>query len=320
MASNAKFDEKGWAGIKVCIPLSLPIKMPSQSRLQIAKSDIVKAFEETGRRVFWPSDISQILEENRAFWRLAQNITTAKFLDFLLDKTNLHLEYLEPVNHPNVAGISRYVWKRASPYEVALSMKRDAYLSHATAIFLHGLTEQIPSRIYVNSEQSPKPSSGHLTQEGINRAFSGKQRESQFVFKFGDSEALLLWGKNTGQLGVVDLEHSGTSLRVTGIERTLIDIAVRPSYAGGVFQVLEAYRAAKDRVSVGTLIATLKKIDYVYPYHQAIGFYLQKAGYLKSQYSRLKNIGLKYDFYLAYGLKDKKFDPDWRLFFPKGLH
>jgi len=294
--------------------------MASQSRLQIAKPDIVKAFEKAGKRVFWPSEISRILEENRSFWRLAQNTTTAKFLDFLLDKTDLHLEYLEPVNHPSSSGISRYVWKRASAYEIAVSMKHDAYLCQATAMFLHGLTEQIPSRIYVNSEQSPKPGSGHLTQEGINRAFAGKQRESQFIFKFGDSEALLLWGKNTGQLGVVDLEYSGTSLRVTGLERTLIDIAVRPSYAGGVFQVMEAYRAAKDRVSVGTLIATLKKIDYVYPYHQAIGFYMQKAGYPKNLYSRLKNIGLKYDFYLAYGLKDKEYDPNWRLFFPKSLH
>jgi hypothetical protein len=294
--------------------------MADQSRLQIAKSDIVTAFDSAGKRVFWPSDISQLLEQNRAFWRLAQSTTTAKFLKFLLEKTDLHLEYLEPMNHPNVPGISRYIWKEASAYEIALSMKREAYLCHGTAMFLYGLTDQIPSKIYVNSEQSPKPSSGRLSQEGINRAFAGKQRESQFIFKFNGSEALLLWGKNTGQLEVTDLEYSKTNLRVTGMERTLIDIAVRPSYAGGVFQVLDAYRGAKERVSVGTLLATLKKLDYVYPYHQAIGFYMQKAGYAKSQYNRLKSIGLEYDFYLGYGLKDKEYDSDWRLFFPKSLH
>ena len=67
------------------------------------------------------------------------------------------------------------------------------------------------------------------------------------------------------------------------------------------------------------LLSILKKLDYVYPYHQAVGFYMQRAGFTKSQYKGLKNIGLNFDFYLAYSLKDKQYDPEWRLYFPKGL-
>jgi hypothetical protein len=224
------------------------------------------------------------------------------------------------VHYSSASSTVRYVWKQASPYEIALSLKRKAYLSHATALFLHGLNNQIPSRIFVNAEQSPKPSSGTLTQEGIHRAFANKQRESNFVFRFSESEAVLIWGKNTGQLEVTQLEYSGTKLSVTGLERTLIDIVVRPNYSGGVFQVLEAYRRAQSRLSVGTLIATLKKLAYVYPYHQAIGFYMELAGYPPQLYGRLKDLGLQYDFYLTYGLKEKEYVADWRLFVPKGLH
>jgi hypothetical protein len=215
--------------------------------------------------------------------------------------------------------MDRYVWKQASPFELALSLKRNAYLCHGTAVAIHGLNDQIPYRFYLNKEQSPKPRSGGLTQAGINRAFAGKQRESKLTFRFEDSEVTLLAGKNTGNLEAIEMDYAGAKLRVTSLERTLIDIAVRPAYAGGPLQVLAAYRGAKDRVSVGTLVATLKKLDYIYPFHQIIGFYMERAGFPESQYRRLKDMGLEYDFYLSYGLKDPEFISEWRLYVPKGL-
>jgi hypothetical protein len=296
----------------------IPSIAPMPSRLQIAKPDIVETLDKSGTRVFWLSDLGTILVEHRANWRLAKNTTAAAFADFLIQKSELSRHEMNAINHP-ASSVVRFVWRRASPYQLALSLKRGAYLSHATAMFLHGLTEQIPFQLYVNSEQSPKPTSGHLTQQGITNAFARKQRESTFIFQFDNSQARLLWGKNTGRLEVGEIEHDGGILDITKLERTLIDIAVRPSYAGGVFQVLEAYRKAKDRMSTGILMTTLKKLDYVYPYHQAIGFYMQRAGYSEQQYGRLRTLGLEYDFYLTYDLRDKDFDPEWRLFFPKSL-
>jgi hypothetical protein len=271
-------------------------------------------------KIYWPSDISKILTEHRSFWRLAQSTTTPPFLRFLIEKTPMKKVELIPVHHGIASKAVRYVWKEASPYEIALSLKRDSYLCYATALFLHGLTDQIPSLIFVNAEQSPKPSSGVLTQEGIDRAFAGRQRESNFVFRFDDNQTVLISGKNTGRLEVMQLDYSGVKLPVTSLERTLIDIVVRPNYSGGVFQVLEAYRRAQARISVSTLVATLKKLAYVYPYHQAIGFYMQSAGYPEKLYSRLKELGLNYNFYLTYDLREKEFIADWRLFVPQGLH
>jgi hypothetical protein len=99
----------------------------------------------------------------------------------------------------------------------------------------------------------------------------------------------------------------------------LIDITVRPTYGGGIFQVLEAYRTAKERLSTNRLLATLKKLDYVYPYHQAIGFLMERAGYEERRYGLLRQPGLKYDFYLSHGMKDPEYSKPWRLFYPRGF-
>jgi hypothetical protein len=105
------------------------------------------------------------------------------------------------------------------------------------------------------------------------------------------------------------------------LERTLIDIVVRPAYAGGIFQVFQAYRAAKEKdLSINRLLATLNKLNYVYPYHQAIGFLLKRAGYEEKRYSLLREAGLNFDFYLTHGIQDAEYSREWRLFFPRGLN
>jgi hypothetical protein len=292
--------------------------MGRTGRLQIARADILKVFDIDSRRVFWAEDLATILEKNRAFWRLSSRTGVKQFIQFLMEKGELHEETISPINH-DIASIQRYIWKQADPLEIALSLKRNAYLCHGTAVAIHALNDQIPARVFVNKEQSPKPSSGELTQAGINRAFANKQRETRLIYRFDDTEVAIVWGKNTGNLGVLEIQYGGAKLRVTSIERTLIDIAVRPAYAGGPLQVLAAYRGALERVSAGELIAILRKLEYTYPFHQAIGFYMERAGYPESKYNRLKDLGFHYDFYLAYGVKDPEYIPEWRLYVPRGL-
>ena len=72
-------------------------------------------------------------------------------------------------------------------------------------------------------------------------------------------------------------------------------------------------------MSVATLLATLKRLNYLYPYHQAIGFYMQQAGYAPKQYERLKEPGLNFDFYLGHDIRDRDYSAEWRLFYPKGM-
>lgn len=292
--------------------------MPRISRLSIAKKDIFALFDKASQKVYSHPELGRILDQHRGFWRLAGSTTVNPFIGFLFKQGKLkeHRFVAEAYGKESV----RYSWGDASVYELAQSLRPRSYLTHATAVALHGLNDLVPRTIFINAEQSPKYSNpGSLTQKGIDHAFSRKQRQSNMIYKYADWSITVVNGKHTGGLGVEQLAGpSGENLRSTDIERTLIDIVVRPDYAGGIFQVLDAYRSAMGRLSTNRLVATLKKLDYVYPYHQAIGFLMQTAGYERKRYEMLRQLGLNYDFYLAHAMQRPEFSTEWRIYYPRG--
>lgn len=285
--------------------------------LKAAAPFIVNYFDRAHNCVYRHDDLDNILLQKRTSWQLAKRVGIKDFVQFLTSHAYLQEIALTSSNYRT---IRRFVWRNATPHQVALSRSSDAYLSHATAAFLHGLIPDQSQMVFVNREQSPKSGSLSLTQGAINRAFSHKQRQTNLVYEYDSWKFIFLNGKNTDNLGVeISKGLSGEPLRVTNIERTLIDIVVRPSYAGGPDTVLDCYKSVRSRIKVIGLITILKKLHHAYPYHQAIGFYMQKAGYAVRDYEKLRSLGLKYDFYLAHDLKDASYDRHWRLFYPKGM-
>jgi len=292
--------------------------MPFPPDLERAKPEILSYFQKSPASTFSHRQIRSILEEKRRAWQVSGRVTTGNFIHFLLGKTRLRIVKLK---NQAYAPIVRYTWGRVSPYQVALSLRSNAYLSHGSAVFLHRLTDQVPTIVYVNKEQTPKSRfEAALTQEAIDLAFSRPQRRSNYFLEYGKWRVVMISGKNTGRLEVDRLlGPSGEPLDVTKLERTLIDITVRPGYAGGVRRVLEAFKLAKSNVRVQTLITTLKSLDHTYPYHQAIGFYMERAGYGHTACRIFRDLGLDFDFYLAHGLRKTKHDRGWRLHYPRDL-
>jgi predicted transcriptional regulator of viral defense system len=294
--------------------------MVNKARIQIAKPDIERYFDELPQKVFKLSDIATILSVQRTSWRLTQSTTTQTLIRFLTENLKLkRLDFPFPYR-----GEVRYVWGEVPLLEILLTLKKGAYFTHYTAVRMHGLTEQLPKTIYLNHEQLPHDTSSELEQDRIDTAFQRAPRVSQNVIEFGDARICLINGMHTDQLGVVTEQttYDGTEIanvRLTNVERTLIDITVRPVYAGGVFEVLKAFQLAKERISVNRLAAMLQKLKYSYPYHQAIGFYLQRASYKPSSLDLLRRFPMEFDFYLSHQMGKTDFIKEWRLYVPKGF-
>jgi len=275
-------------------------------------------FEKWPERAFSKSELESIFAESPVEWNLPRSMTSTKFIAMLRGRSKLSRVTLKSDDYPPLL---RYVWgRKISPVLLALSIKRHAYCSHASAMWIHGLGGN-ERKVFVNSEQSEKPPNrGALTQEAIDRAFRNEQRQSRLAYTYRGATMVVLSGKNSGQLEVAyATTPSGSRVEVTSLERTLIDITVRPAYAGGIPNVLEAFRRARGRISMEKLLRVLQALAYTYPYHQSIGFYMKRSGHAVTDQELVRQLGTRFNFYLGHGLNDVIFDEEFKVYFPKSL-
>jgi len=290
---------------------------------------IRNTLQQTKTSIFAQSELSQLLRQNATGWMVGdgesiprQSALTAKSPSIndltealvkgkILKKAVLPFPYRQDV---------RYLFGDVDLFALVQSLHRDGYFTHLSAMYLNDLTEQIPKTIYFNIEQRGSGGAGHLTQEALDRAFKAEPRLSSNVVEFEATRIVKVNGRNTGQLGVVLTRVAGAqAVRVTDLERTLIDATVRPVYSGGIAVVARAFEMAREAVSVNKLTAYLRRLRYVYPYHQAIGFYMERAGYEEPLLSLLEDFPVEHNFYLQHGMKSRVLNKRWRLYVPKGF-
>lgn len=290
-----------------------------KSSLEIAQGQIKEYVEEHHNAVFSLMELKEVLAKNREKWKIAISTDNDKFISFVTGKG-----LLEEIIFSHEKEDERKLYKKPSADLISTfpALRRSAYYTHYTAMHLHNLTLQIPKTVYLNFEHSnpysTRPNNAELLQESIDKAFAKPQRASANYYSHKGTKVYLLNGKYTGRLGVIADNEESAKYYYTDLERTLIDITIRPAYSGGIYEVLEAYENAKERIDVDKLLKYVDALNYIYPYKQLIGFYLDRAGYGQYETEVFKK-DMRFDFYTSYSIKRAEYDSEWRIYYPKGF-
>jgi len=295
----------------------------------LSKSKIATSFNGIQKTVFTHKEIATIISSHLANWALPRRRKPKGNDEFYIKSKGQRNVFEALKNETKLTEIDlpfpyrkikRFAWGNAKPQEVIQSINASGYFSHYSAIEIHGLSEQVPKTIYFNIEQPATGGGGTLSQEGINRAFANKCRVSNNRINYGDLKICLLNGQNTNRLGVEKTQYNDTSISVTNVERTLIDATVRTIYAGGIGEVANAYNNAAKMISVERIANYLRDLNYTYPFHQAVGFYLDRTGeFTDEALLPIRRNPIEFDFYLTYQLRNPAYNEKWRLYIPKGF-
>lgn len=300
----------------------------------IKYSDEVKTKAIEEGNILNRSTIIKILRGLKEEDKIVERTSNSNFVKYLVNILHM-FEEITIFDEKRGTTLTRYVatYTPVSAYEIALSLLSKSFLSHYSSLYINDLTINDPKDIYINKEQSKKSPAhhpGNITQGRVDYAFSKKMRTTTMNYNFQYHEKFyrvhVLNSKNTNNTGVVRKQPLAFSKKVptTNLERTLIDIVVRPKYSGGVKEISDAYLRAKEYIDIDKLVQYLKKFNYAYPYYKAVLFFLESADYDSTSLDRFKKNFLAdatddITFYLDYQIIEKRLNKQIGIYYPSFL-
>ena len=283
-----------------------------KSSLELANLAMLNYFAKNSLQIYKRKELYNILTLMRTEWNLALSVIPNSFIDYIIDKMNFNKIVFDFPNRRE----TRYVRGKINFYRILSFINSRSYFSHLTALYFNNLLPKEPKEVYWNIEQPKKViRSKILGQNSIDNSFNNKYRMTNNICEYNGYIIHGLNGMNSNNLGVVEKGE----IRFTDIERTIIDTVVRPQYSGGIKNTLNMFQKVKSKIDVERVIKYLNKIKFVYPYHQSIGFYLERTKYPKETINLFSKMRTKYNFYLTNQNNNPKYSKKWRLYYPSEL-
>ena len=136
-------------------------------------------------------------------------------------------------------------------FEVAMALVSPAAISHRSALHYHGLTEQIPRKVFVLT--TTDTSVPHVRNTTAKRIKNG--------YPVGDTIYHFVQIKPERYFGVEKVWIGETRVTLTDPERTLLDGLSMPQYCGDFAEVLHAFEVRGDTLDVDLIIRYACKLD-----------------------------------------------------------
>lgn len=178
---------------------------------------------------------------------------------------------------------------------IAAKASAKSFLSHYTALTIHGLAERYTTQIYVTTTKHQRDIKYH-----------------ENTIKYIQINSEKFFGYET-------IKYSNTKIQVSDLERTIIDVIEKPKYAGGYTEVINCLKNIDD-IKYEKLTFYLKKIKNKTTIRKT-GYLLEKLNNLNPSNKTLKEIKQLSGSQDLYFDTDKKgkYDKEWNIIVPKNI-
>lgn len=166
-------------------------------------------------------------------------------------------------------------------FEIAMVLAKPAAISHWSAMHHHGLTEQIPRRVFVLT----------TTEAFVPRVRSRSKKRTETGYPILATNYQFIQVTPERYFGVEKVWVGEARVTITDIERTLLDGLMMPQYCGDFAEVLHAFQVRLSQLDINRMISYALKLDAATV--KRLGWVLQHQGVDQSRLKRLVRLPIK---------------------------
>lgn len=152
-------------------------------------------------------------------------------------------------------------------FEIAMALVQPSAISHWSALHFHGMTEQIPQRVYITTTQAVPISRAVKARNKSQRSFS--REVNGILYEF-------IKIKQERFFGIKDFWVGEVKVTITDPERTLIDGLISPKYFGGWAEIYSAFESHMSSLDLAKIIEYSLRLDAVIA--KRLGWIMEKVG------------------------------------------
>jgi predicted transcriptional regulator of viral defense system len=165
-------------------------------------------------------------------------------------------------------------------FEIAMALVQPAAISHWSAMSHHGLTDQIPQRVFVLTSSRSVP-----------RMQGAKSAGAAPGYPVGEATYQFVQVKPERFFGIEQVWVNESRISITDPERTLLDGLMAPQHCGDFAEVLHAFELRAPKLDVQRIIGYALKLDAATA--KRLGWVLERHGIASARLDPLRTAPIK---------------------------
>ncbi|MGM0624130.1 MAG: hypothetical protein ACQESH_08960 [Campylobacterota bacterium] len=251
-------------------------------------------------------DILKDLKSNNL---VSKNLTFNTFLLKLIDH-GLKQHSIDIRGHSKI----RYTMQSGfNIYTFCQTLQNNSFFPMTTSLNLQNLTAYRDKYIFVSKEraQRNKFHENKLEQKDIDNAFNKSPRRTSAYDKLGEYLIILLEANNTSSYEIIAYK----GYKISSVNRAFVEIISNVHYFQSANHVIELFKEIKEQLDLAKIYNVIEKFDFVYPYYQLAGFYLESIGFKKEQLHKFYEKKSDLNFYTEKNKQNYSLDRYWNIYF-----